>query len=500
MNVSHEFRTPITVIGGVLKQMKRGRWGDSIKANRRNLEIIERNNFRLLKQVDNLMQLTRLENYKNKIVPVPLDASNIITALAGEFSSLTHQNDITLINSVPHNVVFMADAAHFRTAMVNLLGNAVKFTPPGGTIKVGATLRKKETRIYVKDTGRGIPEEEQQKVFHRFHQVRNNGNNRFRGTGIGLSLVREVMERHGGEVLLESSPGRGSTFTLVFPHIDEKKKERQEEGPSPQFSTQDQEPDPLIEAHKAEIEIAVETQSSPHSPEAKLDVFNSPEYSVLLVEDDPDLIEYLTTELTSHFTLRKATNGLEALELMKEERPDLVISDIMMPEMDGYGLLSAMQEDDDLRLVPILMLTARRSEEEKISAYEKGVVDYIEKPFSMDILTARARNIINNNKDFKKEYQRYVKNSLVTYINGLTETKSEYEINLADFCRDAKLTEREQEIALLLRRGMSDKEIASRLGLSVKTVGNHNSSIFKKCGFAGRTELAAWGREEPPQK
>lgn len=492
MNISHEFRTPITVIGGVLKQLKQGRWGDSIKANRRSLEIIEKNNLRLLKQVDNLIQLTRLEDYKNTMRPVPLDVSKVITTLTGEFSSLAQQNDIKLLVALPDSIILSADAALLRTVMVNLLGNAVKFTPPGGTITVGASLSKKETRIYVKDTGPGIPEEEQQKVFHRFHQGRNNENKHFRGTGIGLSLVKEVMEQHGGRVVLESSPGRGSSFTLVFPRSEKEKESQAETDSTPQLSTAGQGPDPLIAAHGVETEI--KTPNPTQIPETRGERFDTPEHSVLLVEDDPDLTEYLTAELAPLFQLRKASNGLEALELMRRETPDLVISDIMMPEMDGYGLLSAMQEDDELRLIPILILTARRSDEEKITAYEQGVVGYIEKPFSMDILIARARNIIESKKDFKKGYQKYVKQSLVSYINELTDEGAGDEVNFTDFCRQAGLTEREQEIALLLHRGMSDKEIASRLGLSAKTIGNHNSSIFRKCGLGSRTELAAWGR------
>jgi len=396
MNVSHEFRTPITIIGGITTQMKEGKWGDSISANRKNLEVIERNNLRLHKQVDGLLQLATMEKRRDTVNPEAIDLSATVHALTGEFMSLAELKRISMAASVPEDLRLVADVGLFRTAMVNLLGNAVKYTPLGGTVRIDVFRSESEIRIAVSDTGPGIPELEQPRVFHRFYRLRTPGDTPMGGTGIGLSLVKAVMERHNGRVELESSPGTGATFTLVFPSAS-----------SSTLSCSDAlrstESDLMIKGHRAEILGEVSMEDSLET--SKTRDADQTEPVVLVVEDDRELREFLDRELGAHFAVVHAGHGGEALEQMGSHTPDLVISDVMMPEMDGYQLLAAMQEDDRLRLIPTIFLTARDAEEERISAFAEGVVDYIGKPFSPGMLIARARNIIETHAAFKAGYQ-----------------------------------------------------------------------------------------------
>ncbi|MCF7928655.1 MAG: response regulator [Spirochaetales bacterium] len=514
LNMSHEFRTPITIIGGVLKQLKRGKWGDSISANRKNLEVIERNSHRLHKQVDGFLQLATMEKQNQALHPEAFDLKANLQILAGEFSSLAELKQITFTLRVPEHVQMIADTGLFRTAMVNLLGNALKFTPSGGKVSVDVSLAPGEIRIAVGDTGPGIPEEEQQRVFHRFHRLNGDREACLDGTGIGLSLVKMVMERHKGRVELQSNPGMGSTFILVFPVSVEQGLSAQGGERPAAFSapaapiapastvvesgSNGPEPDHMVEGHRAEIIREVQAGRD-LLEQAETPVRDPSKPVVLVVEDDPELQEFLYTELVSSFSLFRARNGREAMEQMGRQTPDLVISDVMMPEMDGYQLFAAMQDDERLRLVPVLFLTARHSEEERLSAYEQGVVDYISKPFSLEVLISRVRNIIERNSSFREDYQQYVKHSLVSFLDKLPLTGGDgsgldRELRFSEYCRASGLSEREMEVALLVRKGLSDKEIASSLGLSAKTVGNYNSSIFKKCGFTGRIDLVAWGR------
>jgi signal transduction histidine kinase/DNA-binding NarL/FixJ family response regulator len=504
MNLSHEFRTPITIIDGVTKQLMRGKWGDSISANRRNIEVIERNNLRLQKHVDGILRLTTMEKQQQTLHPVRIDLQDSLTTFVGEFASLAELKHISLDLVLPEAVCVIADADLFRTALVNLLGNALKYTTEGGGVSVSVSRVRGHVRVAVSDTGVGIPEEEQQRIFHRFHRLTVPGDVRTGGAGIGLSLVKRIMERHNGTVELESDPGSGSTFTLVFPVLEE-----QDETATtlPQSVLEDEsvvtalDRDSLIDGHRADILAGVPDEGDPlQSTEEASTSRTKP--VVLVVEDDSELHNYLKTELGTHFALLSARHGGEALEQLERRTPDLVISDVMMPEMDGYQLLAAMLEDERFRVVPILFLTARDSDEERIAAYEEGVVDYITKPFSVDVLVSRARNIIEKNSALKEGYQQYVKRSVIDFIDGLSfdgESKGEHDSCFADHCRVSQLTDRETEVALLVRQGLSDKEIASHLGLAAKTVGNYNSSIFKKCGFAGRLDLVAWGRSTEPK-
>jgi signal transduction histidine kinase/DNA-binding NarL/FixJ family response regulator len=474
MNITHEFRTPLTVIGGVVKQLRKGRWGDSIQANRRHLDIIERNNGRLLKQVNNLLQLASLERKRFSLNPAAMDLSKVLHSLAGEFQSISLQHSLSIDVRVPEKLGLTADSSLLQSALINLLSNAVKFSNPGGSIEIGAHSNGEEIGVYVSDTGIGIPDEQQALIFDRFHQAHSGNTKVSEGTGIGLSLVREIMEQHQGRVELESTEGQGARFTLYFP------------------------------THAAPS-LSPSPSSLPRSEPALLygndqkDTQHEKQIHLLIVEDSADLTEYLRAELEPAYRLTLSKNGREALEKIRKKRPDIILSDVMMPEMDGYELLETLQGDEKTMHIPFVFLTARDSIEEQVDALEKGSIEYMVKPFSAEVLRAKIDSIMKHTEEAQTHYRDSLKAEISRLITAFPDssrdTDGTHEVSGMDFEEISKqfnLTAREREIAGLIRRGCSDKEIAGRLGLSAKTVSNYNTSLFKKFKVSGRNELTAY--------
>lgn len=482
MNISHELRTPLAVIDGVVRQLKQGRWGDSLRANKGLLETISRNNLKLFKQVTNLLELSRMEQHRYRYAPVSLDISRVVSSLAGEFRSLAEQRGIEIHVFQPPECMLTADPFLLETAVMNLLSNALKFTPSDGSVTLSVEKEKQHTMIRVADTGPGVPLEERDNIFNRFYQAPRTGGYPYRGTGIGLAMVREIMEQHKGRVYLEQPAEGGSVFVLQFPRAAGAGVDRASARSADVSSM-------LVSGYKAELAIAEGPQDT---PAAEGDASGN---TVLLVEDDPDLAGYLQSELAAQFRLLYAENGKEALRLLQDETPELIVSDVMMPVMDGHRLFEILRADKDRAAIPFLFLTARDSFEEKLGSLEAGAVDYIEKPFAADELIAKIGAIINTNAAVRDRFHRDFKDSLIEFIETFPEEKKEQNtVTFEQLCRRAGLTDRERDIAGLIRRGRSDKEIAAELNLSVKTVSNYNTSIFRKMEVSGRVELAALDR------
>ena len=482
MNISHELRTPVTIINGIIYQLRRGRWGNSIRAAEPQFEIIARNNLRLLKQINSLLELSQLDQHRVKMNPAVIKLNKRLLLFSAEFQAIAEQKDIRISVSCNDNVNLVADPHLFDMVILNLLSNAVKYTQNGGEIKLSSYKRHNNIIIEVSDDGPGIPAEQQELIFQRFQQVENIGASSWRGSGIGLTLVKEILELHNGSVDLVSSPGKGSTFIASFPASKHHERD---------FA--DTPTGPIISTYKADLETAVNDSSpeikTPRSSNKKQD-------SILVVEDNRDLLSYLESELSQNFNIATALNGKAALEKLKTFKPDLIISDIMMPEMDGRQLYLKIAKTPEYEEIPFLFLTARDSVDEKLHALQEGVVDYISKPFSIEELTAKAAAIINSIRNNSENYREKLKKSVIDFIETFeSESRNQSETNFNELCEIQQLTSREKEIAVLIRKGMSDKEIATELDLSVKTISNYNTSIFRKLEVAGRSELIALNRD-----
>ncbi len=475
MNISHELRTPLTLIQGLTRQIMKGKWGDSIQKNRSNFETIDRNTLKLQKQVNNFLELSRIEQNQREPQLKNIDMLSLLNQIAEEFQSLSDYLDVKLFLKVEKNCVLHADPYLFETALMNLISNAFKFTKTSGEIKLEGFSCKEGVIISVSDTGTGIREEDQTAIFSPFEQVRDDPYSS-KGTGLGLSLVKEIMTLHKGQIKLESVFGSGSTFSLIFPSHSERD--------LPNWSIDMRSGWGLADEYGSEL---YGVDKIPTNQTLQKD-----RRSVLLVEDDPDMMRYLISEMTTHFSLTWAYNGKEALEVLTKMTPDLIISDIMMPEMDGWTLFEQLQEKISTKHIPFLFLTARNSQKEKLEALNKGIVDYLEKPFPSEEFIIRVKANIERGIVFKNRYKQQLKESLLDFVDNydeLHQNNNELSSFENDEIKEYDLSPRESEILQCITKGLSNKQIAFELGISVKTVGNHNSSIFKKMEVTSRLEL-----------
>jgi signal transduction histidine kinase len=388
-NVSHEFRTPLTLILGPIE--------DALAGERRALEgeqldLIRRNALRLFKMVNTLLDFSRMEAGRAQASYVPTDLAALTTSLASAFQSAVEGAGLQFVvacSPLPEPVY--VDTEMWEKIVLNLLSNAVKYTHRGA-IRVTLSGQAGGAQLTVSDSGIGIPEEELPRVFERFYRVRGTEGRSHEGTGIGLALVQELVKLHGGRVAASSRLGAGTTFTVWLPsgsaHLPD---ERIEHTPKPRTTAGAA---PFIE--EARRWIAEPDDDTPRTaptiddtPEAAP---AAPSARILLVDDNADLRAYVAGLLRRVFPdVSVAANGLEALDKARAERPDLILSDVMMPVLDGFGLVRALRADERTRGTPIILLSARAGDEATVEGLRSGADDYLVKPFSARELLARVR-------------------------------------------------------------------------------------------------------------
>jgi signal transduction histidine kinase/DNA-binding NarL/FixJ family response regulator len=479
MNVSHELRTPLSVIAGMAERVALGGesrpWADTAWA----VGAIERNAKKLKKDIGNLLTLSRLDQRESGARGAVMDLGSFLAALKEEFEPLAASRGIALALEAERGLLVEAQTDLIEAALLNLISNALKYTPAGGRVEMRARAEPSErsVRVEVADTGIGIPEQARARVFERFYRAEREGPRRYEGTGIGLALVKEVAELHGGRVELRSEVGKGSVFSLVIPRAAGERKPEAE-------------PRPL--ASRTEGYIA-ELSRPAERPEDRGPARQAKEGVVLIAEDDADLRALLAAVIGERFEAIAAADGAEALEKARGSPVDCVISDVMMPVMDGYGLLRSVRGDPRMAELPFLFLTARADGREKVAAIDEGAIDYIEKPFSALELVAKVSRLVAWRRQVTARTKDRIKDSIVGLLDSMDDgTEPPGRSGAYDYERlfeDKGLSAREREIARLILTGRSDKEIASSLGLSQSTVQNHNGNLYRKLGVSGRVEL-----------
>ena len=390
-NVSHEFRTPLTLMLGPIAQLLGS--GNRSPAERLGLELIERNALRLHKLVNTLLDFSRIEAGRVQARFAPVRLHELTTDLASAFRSTIEGAGLTLrvaCDTVSESLPAYVDREMWEKVVLNLISNAFKHTFDG---EIAITLRQegKHAVLSVRDTGVGIPEEEIAHVFDRFHRVPSARSRTHEGSGIGLSLVHELVRLHGGFITVESTVGVGSTFSVRIPlghaHLPA---DHVTHEAAPALTTEEERviapfvSEALAWSGGEEVPLA----GDPVVPaEASL----LAGATVLVADDNADMRQYISRLLTSAGAhVRLAGDGREALEQMRRSRPDLVLSDVMMPVMDGFGLLAELRADDDLRSVPFILLSARAGEESRVGGLSAGADDYLVKPFVAKELIARV--------------------------------------------------------------------------------------------------------------
>ena len=397
-NVSHEFRTPLTLILEPIEDLL-AETGDAPAPRRERLETVHRNALRLMKLVNALLDFSRIEAGRMKAHYAPTDLSALTADLASNFRSACERAGLTLdVDCPPLSQAVYVDHDMWEKIVLNLLSNAFKFTTQGG-IAVSLSEVDAGVELTVRDSGVGIPTEELSRVFERFHRVEGQRGRTFEGAGIGLSLVRELVLLHGGEIRAESSMGEGATFHLTLPFGAAHLPAEQLRAARP--------PAPAKGGHNAFVEEALRwlPDADRASPETKAPSRGA---RIILADDNADMRDYVRRLLeSSGYEVEPFHNGAAALDAALAGRaPDLVLCDVMMPELDGFGLLKALRAAPALEGLPVIMLSARAGEEARIEGISAGAHDYLVKPFSGRELLARVDGAIALAKQRREAIER----------------------------------------------------------------------------------------------
>ena len=466
-DISHEIRTPLTLIIGPLEKLMDEQ--EDIK-HQPVYRIIHQNAMRILRLINQLMDLRAVEKGKLKLRVEKVSVEEFIRRIMESFDELakTKQIDFDLILESDIPLIYV-DKDCLDKIIFNLLSNAFKFTPKGGSIIIYLGTKNEELEIRVEDTGVGIDEESQKYVFDRFYQVRDKTNTKM-GTGIGLHLSKMMAELHSGSIRVESQLDKGSKFIVILP-LDKKVYKPEDFGPQ----------------HKEEAVMmfqpsfpVYDTGETPNSSEEKKDKFI---HSVLVVEDDVDILNYIKTEMSSKYRIHVATNGKEGLNLALKYLPDIIISDIVMPEMDGLSLCKILKSNDKTCHIPIILLTAKTSVEQRIEGLEMGADSYIPKPFNMKHLETRINKLIQLRSTLKQKF-----------TGNLDEEKEEMKIVSSDEKLLRKFNEKIKE--QIGNPDLSVESISKDLGLSrvhlnrrLKSIINESPSTYIR---NYRLQQAAW--------
>ncbi|WP_232468204.1 response regulator [Bordetella genomosp. 13] len=391
-NISHEFRTPLTLMLGPLEEVM-ARLPDGADSPRELIEVTHRNGLRLLTLVNTLLDFSRIEARRLQINYQPTDLSAMTAELASLFRSAMDKAGLQLIVDcppLPHPVYI--DREMWEKIVLNLLSNAFKFTMEGSVaIRVGPSPDGGAVRVEVRDTGIGIPPQELPRVFDRFHRVAGATGRSIEGSGIGLALVQELVRLQGGSIRVDSEPQVGTMFTIELPWGGPQADALPAHGGAASSPTSMNArayvdatlrwlPDDDGAAPDEPLPLSVETAAGASLPPR-----------VLVVDDNADLRDYMSRILrAAGYRVDTAVDGEAALDQVRAEPPDLVLSDVMMPRLDGFGLLAALRGDTELRGIPVLLLSARAGEEARVEGLDAGADDYLTKPFSARELLARV--------------------------------------------------------------------------------------------------------------
>ncbi len=397
-NVSHEVRTPLALSLGPAADLRAGVHGALNDQQTQQVGVIEKNALRLLKLVNNLLDFARIESGRVSASYEPVDLAQLTIEVASVFRSAIERAGLRFsVDCPPLREHYFVDREMWEKIVLNLLSNAFKFTFDGS---IALRLREPEpgwADLIVEDTGVGIPEQERALIFKRFHRVSNVRGRHQEGSGIGLALVRELARLHGGDVEVRSVEGQGSAFRV-----------RIRSGSAHRSGAVEHESAPLARAastHAASAFVEEALRSLSNDPRQSLPPPAMVEpidpvpaetagARVLVVDDNADMRDYLRRLLATRFEVELASDGRSALELARQNPPELVITDVMMPNLDGFGLLRELREDARTQDVAVMMLSARAGEEARIEGLAKGANDYLTKPFGSRELIARANSQI----------------------------------------------------------------------------------------------------------
>jgi signal transduction histidine kinase len=403
-NISHELRTPLTLLLAPLQTVIQ-EWDAALQPDMRQLLLImQSNGMRLLKLINDLLDLVRLESGKMEVKREPIAIEPFLYGLTNAVKKSAEDRGIHLETvSDPAITTVLADSDKLERILLNLLFNALKFTPAGGKVEVKAKRENGELLLEVSDTGTGISEEQLPFIFDRFWQADTSSQRKYRGVGIGLALVKELVEVQGGNVAVTSEIGKGTQFTVRLPYEELGHASSQTlaiKGPASAIP-------PLVAAatnggtdtwlnnlyREAEFYPSLTSLKETIRPVETATHRGQPR--VLIADDEPDMLKYLKSQLSVHFQVIEAIDGQQAVEKASQFLPDVIVCDMMMPEKNGLEVCRELRQRTSTRSIPILLLTARADEETKLAALSAGANDFITKPFSTTELSVRLKNLFD---------------------------------------------------------------------------------------------------------
>jgi signal transduction histidine kinase/DNA-binding NarL/FixJ family response regulator len=455
VDIAHELKTPLTLVLSPLEMLFNGHYGKVLNHDSAVVQKIYSNAKKLKDMVDNLLDYEKLDHGWRSLHLQDVSISQLINVSVGNFELYAKSLGVRfeLHFTKEDDLRGYVDYDLLSTLITNLLSNAIKYSPEEGIIRISLDSddNSKSFTFSVEDQGCGIPDELRERIFERFFKVHNDRREHKEGTGLGLPLVKEIVEMHNGTIDIGQSVLGGARFTVTLPRLI-----RRDNIPA--------------------------TQKSQHD----LESLEKPQ-TLLIVEDNAEMAAFIGEIFEKQFNLFSAVNGIEAITILEEGLvPDIIISDISMPHMDGYSFFRHLSEDRKFKHIPFVFLSAKTAESEQLSGLELGVSDYLCKPFSADILRAKVNRILQNSLEMKKEVISEMQGRILSVLDGEAEGSNTVFVS---YCESYSISDREREIIVLIRDGLQNKEIADRLGISPRTVANHIRNIFHKSGVNNRTEL-----------
>ena len=380
-NVSHELRTPLMLIMGYIKKVQLSFKFDPTA--RYDLEIAERNTRLLQRHVNDLLDISKLDAGQMEVEYTGFDLAQFTRVVASQFNLLAEDRGIHFSLALPAALPVQADTEKLQRILLNLISNAFKFTPDGGQINISLSAEADFAILRVEDSGSGIPEDKRELIFERFRQLKGGATRQHGGTGLGLSIVKEFTQLHRGTVQVEQSALGGALFCVRIPLSAPQGTPIQPQPAAPFLEDASKQPllDELTQERRGIRSVnGLRDESMP---------------LILVVEDNPDMNEFISAALSQKYRVASAPNGLAGLQKALALKPDLVLSDMMMPDMSGDELARQLRQREESKEIPFIMLTARVDEQLRIQMLREGVQDYLNKPFSIDELLARVENWVS---------------------------------------------------------------------------------------------------------
>lgn len=396
-NISHELRTPLTLIADPVNYIIHD---DNLNSQQRSmLQIVQRNVLVLIQLVSEILDFRKVQNGKMELRLSDFNLAESMKQWIKLFSASAQKKHITISMDAPDTIMLRADQDKIERICYNLLSNALKYTSEGGEISLMAKEEGGRVMISVADNGCGISSDELPYIFDRFYQAKNAG----RGTGIGLAIVKAFTELHHGEVSATSIEGKGSTFTI---HIPVRQKGEVTNQPTEKIEQ-------LVEPSSAE-----EVPNQARHIDELIQPYQTDKPEVLIIDDNIDIRTYLRSVLSEKYNVSEATDGKAGLELARKIVPDIVLSDIMMPVMDGLAFCQQLKTDKAISHIPVILLTARSLDEQRAEGYEHGADAYLSKPFSLRLLLSRIDNLIESRKKLNQTWSKGVDDDEIGNISN----------------------------------------------------------------------------------